>query len=198
MKSVISYVIFVTTCVFLTGYIIFSQYINTRAVESEQMITEAMQTFLDTVTDRGAITKRDYDQLMVSLGATGGTFNVTVIAQRMFAIPNSSPLTPGGSAPIGAPAEFTRDYRPIHGWSTADGSFAELEGPDGAIFFRRHDLLSVTLDQTTFMSHQLNMGRQQNMPQYMRTWNFARGVRNSGNLMVENERPPICFDDIPC
>jgi hypothetical protein len=196
VKSILPYAIFtVITCIFIVGFIIFSQWINTRAVESEQTITEATQTFLDTVTDRGALTRRDFDMLMANLGATGGTFDVTVIVERMFAIPNTSPLSPLYDPSAVVPSDFVRDYRHIHGFSTRDGSFASLTEP---LMLRRHDLVSLQIRQTSFMDHQLNMTRQQNMPQFMREWYFARGVRNSGNLMIENESPPICFDGLTC
>ena len=197
---VIGIVIFVS----LLGLIILSANIHTHQIASENAIVEAKQEFLDTVTDRGAITWHDYDNLITALSATGGTFEVSVVVNRMFAIPDRSPLSPqtptyewdpiaGVNRPVYG---FIRDYRPIHGVSTRDGSWNRLQlnpaDPDsGTIFMRRHDLVTLTINQTSLMQHQTNMLRQLNMTPGLRTWTLARASRNAGNQMVDDEAAPI-------
>ena len=186
---IIGVVIFVT----LLGLIILSANIHTHQIASENIITEAKQEFLDTVTDRGAITWHDYDNLVTSLASTGGTFDVTVTVQRMFSIPDSSALSPNHSTWDGVTYGFTRDYRPIHGISSKDGSWDALQW-DGTIYIRRHDLVTLTIGQTSYMQHQTNMLRQLNLTPGLRTFTLARASRNSGNQMVDDEAPPILFD----
>ena len=197
----IGVVIFVS----LLGLIILSSNIHTHQIASENIIIESKQAFLDTVTDRGAITWEDYDQLITSLAATGGTFDVFVTVNRMFAIPDTSPLSPQYPPPGGLMVGgFTRDYRPIHGVSTRDGSWNRLRLPnnpvtgEGTIFMRRHDMVTLHINQTSYMQHQVNMLRQLNLTPGLRTWTLARSSRNAGNQMVDDERPPICFDGLPC
>ena len=161
---IIGIVIFIS----LLGLIILSANIHIHQINAENTIVEATQTFLDTVSDRGSLTWRDYDQLVTALNSTGGTFEITVTIQRMFAIPDSSPLSPNYVPPDPADPQpiqygFTRDYRPIYGFSSKEGSFsrireAEHECPlcgegcldithdqrrvvvgTGTIFMRRHD-----------------------------------------------------------
>ena len=198
--AIIGLTIFVT----LLGLIILSSNIHTHQIASENIIIEAKQEFLDTVTDRGAITWGDYDNLVTGLTATGGTFEIFVTVNRMFAIPDSSPLSPNYPPTGGIMGGFTRDYRPIHGLSTRDGSWNRLQLPhnaedgEGTIFMRRHDLVTLHIQQTSYMQHQLNMLRQLNMTPGLRQWTSARASRNAGNQMVDDERPPICFDGLPC
>ena len=186
----------------LLGLIILSANIHTHQINSENTIIEAKQEFLDTVTDRGAITWADYDKLVTALSSTGGTFNIIITVQRMFAIPDNSPLSPAGENPAAIMGGFTRDYRPIYGLSTRDGSFDRLQLPynaetgEGTIFMRRHDLVTLHIQQTSYMQHQLNALRQMNLSQDLREWTLARASRNAGNQMVDNENPPIPFDGI--
>jgi len=217
----------------LFGLIILSSNMHTHMIVSENTIIESLQEFLDTVTDRGAITWNDYDNLVTSLASTGGTFDVFVTVHRMFAIPDTSPLSPNfnPTPPAGQMVGgFTRDYRPIHGVSTRDGSWNLLierlylhpghpqwieathlplfnispTHPElhivgtGSIFMRRHDLVTLHVQQTSYMQHQLNMLRQLNLTPGLREWSHARGSRNAGNQMVDDSRPPICFDGLPC
>ena len=199
--AIIGVVIFVS----LLGLIILSANIHTHQIASENLIIEAKQEFLDTVTDRGALTWGDYDNLVTSLAATGGSFDIIAIVQRMFAIPDTSPLSPNytpGTSPDMMVGGFTRDYRPIHGLSSRDGSWNNLRANDadegGTIFLRRHDLITLHIHQTSYMQHQLNLLRQLNITPGLRNWTLARSTRNAGNQMVDDERPPICFDGLPC
>ena len=187
---VIGIIIMVT----LFGLIIMSANIHTHQIASENIIIEAKQTFLDTVTDRGAIVWNDYDSLITRLAATGGTFEVYVTVHRMFAIPDTSPLSPVfGIAPAGQEIGFTRDYRPVHGLSTRDGSFTAINPMAGgeAVFLRRHDMVTLRLEQTSMMQHQVNALQQLNMQPGLRTWTLARASRNSGHQLIEGAPPPM-------
>jgi len=158
---------------------------------AETQINEAMHTFIETVVDRGALHQNDVDLLLGQLVGTGGTFEFSIVVNRLFPIPHTSPLNPHFNT-AGA-SGFVMDFRPIHGFSTMDGSLHTLDEP---LILRRHDNLSIVLRQATLMPHQLNQERQFGFAQTHRTWTFSRAVRNDGNAQVGNEAPPIRFDGL--
>lgn len=191
--AIISIVLFVI----LLSSILFSGSIQKTQIVTENIIIESTQEFMDTVTDRGSITWGDYDKLVKSLSSTGGTFDLFVTVNRMYSIPDSSPLSPQiGSTDNG----FVKDYRPVYGLSTRDGSWLRLDNDydistgEGPLFLRRHDLVTLLVKQTSSMQYQTNMLRRLNLSPGLREWSLARGSRNSGNHMVENENPPIEID----
>jgi len=159
--------------------------------EVEIIMTEAVQAFLDTVTDRGRITQADYDRLQQRLASTGGTFEIEIQVQRLTVISSNSPLA---EAPEGLtnPNSFfvTRQFRPIHFFSTQAGTF---QGVDVAL--RRFDNVSIQLHQLTQFDYQVMLGRQQGQTRPMRVWTYARAVRNNGNLHVGNETMPLIPDN---
>jgi len=191
MRGLLSFIIMVATLIFAIFFITTSNYVNRRMPEVEIIITEAIQGFLDTVTDRGRITQADYDRLQQRLSATGGTFEIEIQVQRLTTISSNSPLAeePEGMA---NPGSFfvTRQFRPIHFFSTQAGTF---QGVDVAL--RRFDNVSIQLHQLTQFDYQVMLARQQGQTRPMRVWTFARAVRNNGNLHVGNETMPLIPDN---
>lgn len=191
MRGLLSFIIIVATLIFAIFFITTSSYVNRRMPEVEIIMTEAVQAFLDTVTDRGRITQADYDRLQQRLASTGGTFEIEIQVQRLTVISSNSPLA---EAPEGLtnPNSFfvTRQFRPIHFFSTQAGTF---QGVDVAL--RRFDNVSIQLHQLTQFDYQVMLGRQQGQTRPMRVWTYARAVRNNGNLHVGNETMPLIPDN---
>lgn len=191
MRGILSFVIIVATLLFAIYFIITSARVNRRMPEVEVIITESIQAFLDTVTDVGRITQADYDRLQQRLAATGGTFEVEIQVQRLTTISSNSPLA---EAPEGManPNSFfvTRQFRPIHFFSTQAGTFQNAN-----VVLRRFDNVSIQLHQITQFDYQVMLARQQGQARQMRTWTFARPVRNNGSLHVGNETMPLIPDN---
>jgi len=191
MRGLLSFIIIIATLIFAIFFITTSNYVNRRMPEAEIIITEAIQAFLDTVTDRGRITQSDYDRLQQRLAGTGGTFEVEIQVQRLTTISRTSLLAeePEG---IANPGSFfvTRQFRPIHFFSTQAGTFQEVD-----VVLRRFDNVSIQIHQLTQFDYQVMLGRQQSQSRPMRIWTFARAVRNNGNLHVGNETMPLIPDN---
>lgn len=184
MKSILSYTLFVITAALLIAYVLFSTWIHNEAVEKTLIFDQAVKTFLDTITDKGALSERDYSVLVNHLGRTGGAFDITVTVERMYAVPDAS----GG---------FVQDYRPAYAFSSRLGDFPYTDGVGNDIiptqYFRKFDLVTVTIQQTAMMGYQRNQIAQLMQPTHLRSWTFTRGVRSDGNSIINNEPPPISY-----
>ena len=193
MRGLLSFVILLATLIFAIHFITSSNFINRRMPEVQIIITEAVHSFLDVTTDRGRITQEDYDRLQRRLSATGGTFEIEVQVQRLTPISSASHLSrsPQGWA---IPYTFyvTRQFRPIWFFSTQAGTFVGVDIP-----LRRFDNISLQIKQLTQFDYEVMLARQQRQARPMRTWTFARAVRNSGSLHVENEPMPLTPDHYP-
>jgi len=191
MRGILSFIIIVATLIFAIFFISTSTYVNRRLPEVEIIITESIQSFLDTVTDRGRILQADYDRLQQRLAATGGTFEVEIQVQRLTTISSNSPLAEAPEGMVNPGSFFvTRQFRPIHFFSTQAGTF---QGVDVAL--RMFDNVSIQLHQLTQFDYQVMLGRQQGQTRPMRVWTYARAVRNNGNLHVGNEIMPLIPDN---
>lgn len=185
MKSIISWTLFFFTSILLIVYIMNSSYIHKEAIEKELILTESMKTFLDTVSDKGALSARDYSVLVNDLGRTGASYKITVTTERLYDIPDKN-------------NGFVKDYRPLGAYSSDIGNFPFGNPNDSkyipTIYFRKFDIVTLNVQQTTMMTYQANQIRQFSTIPVMRMWNFSRGVRSDGNSIVSNEEPNIDYD----
>lgn len=188
MKAIASYMLFLFTAVLVIVYVIYSTYVHQQMTEKELMIEEACKSYLDIVSDKGAVTSRDYDIFLTKLGATGASYKVSLTVKRLYAIPTTSPLS------WGTDSGFTKDYRPAYGFSSDEANFPTSTDP---VYLKKFDIITLSVQQTSMMSYQKVMLSQTKLTPSLREWNFARGVRNSGSNVVNNEAPPIPYDNLP-
>jgi hypothetical protein len=197
MSRLITYTIFFFTSIAVITYTLFSFFIHQEAVRTELQINEACKTYLDTVTDKGAITNHDYMIFLDDLGKAGGGFEISMTVNRLYAVPDDD---------LG----YTNEYLPAYAFSSdtpvtdADvvpaaavignsTRFPAGTAVDDAQYLRKFDVVRLVVKQTSMMKWQVNVLRQMGISNSLREWSFARGCRDSGSTQVKNEPPPIPY-----
>ena len=76
----------------------------------------------------------------------------------------------------------------MHSLNSQDGSFARMDSP---LNLQRHDRITLNVEQLTAMTHEVleTRGFASYIP--LRTWNFERGVRNTGNRFQDQDEPDV-------
>lgn len=187
MKNILSFAIAIGITVFFINFINISNQVKQSAIKSETIVANAVDSFLDTVADSGAINYKDYIVLMNQLGSTGGTFDVAINVTRLYPVPDP---TQAGS--------FYMDYRPAYGWHSSKGGiqadYRDAKWPEGinaspvgVQYFVKSDNIAVTIKQTDAMDYQRSVITRLAMTVQLGEWNRSKAVRNTGNSIVGNE-----------
>jgi len=169
-------------------YIMTISQVHYTGTQAEREINETMQDFMDRIADAGFLIPDDYDRLMQSLGVTGGSFSLTFTVERLLPIPSTYYAPVQGGVGYHLVNSFTRRYHLVHSFDTQDGSFAQMTGP---LNLQRHDRITLNVEQLTAMTHEVLDTRAFASDTHLRTWNFERGVRNTGNAFQQQEEPDI-------
>ena len=180
MRGLLATVITIAIVAFGIIYVITISQVHYTGTHAERDINETMQEFMDRIADAGFIIPDDYDRLLQELGVTGGTFSLTFTVERLLIIPDTHAATPQGGI------DWHRRYHLVHSLGTQDGSFAQLNAP---LNLQRHDRITLNVEQLTAMTHEVLDTRAFVGETHLRTWNFERGVRNTGNRFQDQEEP---------
>ena len=182
MRGLLAAIITISIVTFGVIYVITLSQIHYTATQAEQDINEHLQAFVDRIADAGFIVPDDYNRLLQSLGVSGGSFSLTLTVERLLPVP----IDP--QAVLTSGQEWVRQYHLVHSLNSQDGSFATMTGP---LNLQRHDKITLNVEQLTAMTHEILETRAFAIPIELRTWNFERGVRNSGNAFQEQIEPDI-------
>ena len=172
MRGLLAVIISFIIITFGIIYIITASQIHYMGTQAEIEINHIFQDFMDRVADAGFIIPKDYDNLIQALGATGGTFSLNLTVERLFytpTIPQHSQLES---------SDWKLEYHLVHSLGSQDGTFSQMTAP---LNLQRHDKITLNVEQLTAMTHELLETRTFTSDFYLRTWNFERGVRNTGN-----------------
>lgn len=192
MRNFIPFIIAVTITVFFINFVNVSNQVKQSATKSEATITNAAEAFLDKVADSGAISSKDYTNLMSQLMATGGTFNINITVSRLYPIPD--PHESGS---------YIMDYRPAYGWNSTQGGFSNTytdpnwqsaEGkpaPLGVQYLVKADNIALVIKQVDAMDYQKTMVTRLLNGTNLGEWAYSKAVRDSGNSIVGNQQDPL-------
>ena len=181
MRGLLAMVISIVIVAFGVIYVITISQVHYTGTQAEREVNEIMQDFMDRIADAGFLIPDDYDRLLQALGVSGGTFSITFTVERLLPIPETHFATPQGGT------DWHRRYHLVHSLGTQDGSFARMSEP---LNLQRHDRITLNVEQLTAMTHEVLDTRAFATETHLRTWNFDRGVRNTGNRFQDQEEPP--------
>jgi hypothetical protein len=176
MRGLLATIISISIVSFGVIYVITSSQVHYTGTHAEREVNEIIQGYMDRIADAGFIIPDDYDRLIQKLGVSGGTFSLTFTVERLLPVPVEHHGVPHGGT------DWSRRYHLVHSLSTQDGSFARMNDP---LNLQRHDKITLNVEQLTAMTHEVLDTRAFSSDTHLRTWNFQRGVRNTGNAFQE-------------
>jgi len=182
LRGLLATIITIAIVAFGVIYVLTISQVHYTGTQAEREVNELLQDFMDRVADAGFIIPDDYDRLLQSLGVTGGTFSLTFTVERLLPTPNTHHATPQGGI------DWSRRYHLVHSLNSQDGSFARMDAP---LNLQRHDRVTLNVEQLTAMTHEVLETRGFASDNHLRTWNFERGIRNTGNRFQDQDEPDV-------
>lgn len=190
MTRLFGFVIALTITVFAVTYISISHQTKESALKSELTVTNALESFLDIVADKGAVTSKDYTTLLNQLNSTGATYEVTISVSRLLPTPSDA-----------EPGSYEMEYFPAYGWKSSQGGLTadyvdpnwagRNAAPKGTQYLNKGDNVQLVLKQTSLMNYQRTMVTRLNQGTTLGDWSYAKSVRNSGTSITEQQQAPM-------
>lgn len=192
MKNILMFLLSLAMAAFFIVYSLNSSQIKAQSIKTEQTIQSAASAFVDRVSDTGALTFKDYNQLQSQLSGTGAAFNIAITVSRLYPVPDPS-----------VPDSYILDYKPAYGWTSEQGGLSQnyvdpnwqvpVNGPapKGVQYFVKADNFSVTIKQVDAFPYQRTLTSRMRGSANLGTWSFSKAVRDSGNAIVGNQPEPL-------